>query len=111
MKQFVLDLTLDSNGSVLELNGHPVACVVPPPRSNGVADDEPWTDEKNERRCDLIDRKFAGGLSPAEHIELAELQEQMVRYRRKVAPLPLEAARKLHQELLAKAVAAQKPAK
>ena len=32
VKQFVLGLTADPSGSVLELNGQPVACVVPPPK-------------------------------------------------------------------------------
>ena len=68
-----------------------------------INDDELWTDAKNQRRCDLIDRKYAGGLNPAETAELTVLQEQMLRYRQRVAPLPLEAARQLHQELLKKA--------
>jgi hypothetical protein len=66
-------------------------------------EDEPWTDAKNQRRCDLIDRKYAEGLKPAEAAELAVLQEQMLRCRQRVAPLPLEAALRLHQELLKKA--------
>jgi len=67
-------------------------------------DKEPWTKEKNDRRCDLIERKHGGGgLTPAEALELARLQEQMLRYRDRVAPLPLEHARQLHQDLLEKA--------
>jgi len=42
-------------------------------------------------------------LSPAEEAELALLQDVMYRYIDKVAPLPLDAARSLHQELLQKA--------
>src|SRR5262249_33820014 len=86
----------------------PVAWVVPasPPAANG---DEPWTEAKNQRRCDLIDRKHAGSLTPPEAAELAQLQEQMLRHRQRVAPLPLEDARRLHQELLNKA-ASQPPA-
>jgi hypothetical protein len=68
---------------------------------------EQWTDAKNERRCALIDRKYADGLTAAEAAELAVLQEQMLRYRQRVAPLPLEHARRLHQELLAKAARVQ----
>jgi hypothetical protein len=87
VKQFVLSLPIDPNGSVLELEGRPIACVLPPPSEDG--DDEPWTKEKNDRRCDLIDRKYEGaGLTPAEALELARLQEQMLRYRQRVAPLP-----------------------
>jgi hypothetical protein len=66
-------------------------------------EDEAWTEAKNQRRCDLIDRKYAGGLTPPEAAELAQLQEEMLRHRQRVTPLPLEDARCLHQELLAKA--------
>lgn len=106
VKRFVLSLPTDSQGSVLELNGQAVAWLVPAigPAMNG---DEPWTDAKNERRCDLIDRKYAGGITAAEAAELAVLQEQMLHYRQRVAPLPLEDARQLHQDLLAKAARAQ----
>jgi hypothetical protein len=111
VKQFLLGLIVDPSGSVVELNGQPVACVVPPmKRTNGTAEAEVWTEEKNARRVALIERKHAAGLSPAEHIELAGLQEEMLRYRRKVAPLPLEESRRLHQELLAQ-VAAQNTSK
>ena len=106
VKRFVLSLPSDPHGSILELNGQAVVCVLPASVVSEEEDDSPWTEEKNVRRCDLIDRKFAGGITPAEALELARLQEQMVRYRQKVAPLPLEDARKLHQELLAKAAAA-----
>lgn len=103
VKQFVLGLTIDPSGSVLELNGQPVACIVPPPKAtNGVTVPE-WTDAKNARRVDLIKKKHAGGLSAAEHVELAGLQDEMLRYRQQVAPLPLDDARRLHQELLARA--------
>jgi hypothetical protein len=103
VKQFVLGLMIDPSGSVLELNGHPVACVVPPPKSaNGAALPE-WNDAKDARRVELITKKHADGLSPAEHFELAGLQDEMLHYRQKVAPLPLEDARRLHQELLARA--------
>ena len=65
--------------------------------------DGPWTEPKNARRCDLIDRKYDGGLTPAEESEVAHLQEQMLRHRQRVAPLPLEDTRRLYQELLARA--------
>lgn len=101
VKRFVLSLPADRSGSVLELNGQPIVCVVPADVVlEGENDNGDWTAAKNERRCDLIDRKYAGGITPAEVIELARLQEQMLRYRQRVAPLPLEDARKLHQELL-----------
>jgi hypothetical protein len=109
VKQFVLGLTADANGAVLELNGQPVACLVPPPKAmNGDLEPE-WTDTKNTRRIELIKKKHASGLSPSEHVELAGLQNEMLRFRQKVAPLPLEHARHMHQELLAHAAAQKSP--
>ena len=64
--------------------------------------DEPWTEAHNDRRCDLIDRKYAIGLTISEGQELARLQELMVSHRRRVAPLPLEDARRLYRELAAR---------
>lgn len=107
VKRFVLSMPVDPQASVLELNGQAVAWVV---LASAVATngDEPWTKEKNDRRCDLIDRKYAcERLTLAEALELAQLQEQMQRYRQGVAPWPLEEARRLHQELLEQAALAQ----
>jgi len=63
---------------------------------------EEWSEEKNSRRCDLIDRQIEGDLSPEERIELEDLQRQAMAYRDRVAPLPIEGTRRLHQELLEK---------
>ncbi len=104
VKRFILSLSVEPEGLVLESEGRQVAWVVAPApgADNG---DEPWTDAKNTRRCRLIDRKYDGGLTAAEAAELARLQDQMLRCRQRVAPLPLEDARRLHQELLQKAAA------
>lgn len=108
VKRFVLSLPPDPHGAVLELEGRAVAFVVSAVDAKQNGEDEPWTKAKNDRRCDLIDRKHVGGgLSPAEALELARLQEQMLRYRDRVAPLPLDDARRLHQQLLEKAGRAQ----
>jgi hypothetical protein len=110
VKRFVLSVSADPAGSVLELAGRAVACVLPPMKEmNGSAGEEDWSDAKNARRADLIKKKHAGSLAPAELLELAGLQEAMLRYRQKVAPLPLNDARKLHQELLARAAVQQPP--
>ena len=108
VRQFVLALSASPEGVVLESAGRPVACVVPPPRATNAAGahEGEWTGEKNRRRCELIDRRYNGSLSPAEEAELALLQDVMYSYIDKVAPLPLDAARKLHQELLEKAARA-----
>jgi hypothetical protein len=107
VQRFFLSLTTAPNGAVLELNGRAVACVLPVPPAGAVDDAaEEWTEAKNERRCDLIDREIAGTLTPDEAVELQRLQGEMLRHRRGTAPLPLDDARRLHQELLAKAAAA-----
>lgn len=109
VRQFVRTLSVPPDGTVLELEGEPVACVLPPPRpTNGTGKDaEDWTDAKNARRCDLIDREIDGAITPAEVLELRQLQTEMLRYQQKVAPWPIEAARQLHRELLKKAAKAQ----
>ena len=61
-----------------------------------------WTDEKNRRRCELIDRKYDHGLNSAEEAELALLQDALYCFIDQIAPLPLDEARSLHQELLLK---------
>ncbi len=104
IRQFVLALSASGDGAVLESAGRAVACIVPPPRPGEASTPEQeWTDEKNRRRCELIDRKYDHGLSPTEEAELALLQNAMYRYIDRVAPLPLDEARRLHQELLQKA--------
>jgi hypothetical protein len=102
VKRFFLSLSGEAQGSVVEINGQPIVCLMPIP-ANGKNDIEPWTDERNRRRCDLIDKEIDGALTPAEAVELQQLQKAMLRYRHKVAPLPLAAARELHQELLHRA--------
>lgn len=102
VKRFFLTLAADPQGAVVELKGQPVACLLPvcagADEGNGV-----WTDAMNERRCDLIDKEIDGSLRAEEAIELRGLQQAMLKYRRRVAPLPMAATRQLHQELLAKA--------
>ena len=108
IKQFFLSLPLGPEGAVVELNGQALACVVPiAAGDNGHADDEEWTGARNERRCALIDRKYERGLTPAEEADLAALQAAMYRHVDRVAPLPLDETRKLHQRLLEKAIQAR----
>jgi hypothetical protein len=68
-----------------------------------------WTDAKNDRRCELVDQKIAGALTPTEAAELAELQEQMALHRDQVAPLPVEYARELYRDLRDRDKAGNKP--
>lgn len=58
--------------------------------------EEVWTEEKNNRRCDLIDKKYKlGHLAADEVYELKLLQEEMLQYQAKIAPLDIEGAEKL----------------
>src|ERR1043165_8389710 len=102
VRQFVLALSASADGAVLESEGRPVACVIPPPSATLGAAAQPgeWTEQMNRRRCELINRKHEQGLTPSEEAELALLQDATPCTIDKVAPLPLDAARKLHQELL-----------
>jgi hypothetical protein len=62
--------------------------------------DGDWSDELNERRIELIDKDIQGDITTGERAELTELQRKAVAYRDRVAPLPIEGARRLHQQLL-----------
>lgn len=109
VKQFFLSLPSDPEGTVVEVNGRAVARLVPilagdNDASNGEGS---WTKEKNVRRCFLIDREIEGTISLEEARELAALQRQMLQPVQRMAPLPMEATRRLHEELLAKAEAAR----
>lgn len=61
-----------------------------------------WNEAKNSRRCELIDKEIQGTLSDKEKRELALLTREMRVYRSRVAPLPIDAATHLHQQLLEK---------
>ena len=71
VKRFVLALTVDRGGSVLELNGQAVACVIPAPRPvRGASTSVAWTEHKITRRCELIDREIDGVLTQEEVVEV-----------------------------------------
>jgi hypothetical protein len=106
IQQFFVSLPVGPEGAVVELNGPALACVVPIVADNGHAGDEEWTSARNERRCELIDRKYERGLTPPEEAELVALQAAMCRQVDRVAPLPLDETRELHQRLLEKAIQA-----
>lgn len=68
--------------------------------SHEAADAGEWTEEKNARRCELIDRKIQERITADEAEELDRLQQALRRYLDCVAPLPLEGAKRLHAKLL-----------
>ena len=61
---------------------------------------EPWTEDRNERRCELIDKDIEGTHTEAEKWELERLQDCFHEYLDTVAPPPLEGAQRLHRQLL-----------
>jgi hypothetical protein len=71
--------------------------------SSGPPDD--WTEEKNARRFALIDKEIAGQLTPAEVAELSLLEREMDLFLQRVAPLPLEAVRAIHEQLVRQSLA------
>lgn len=62
-----------------------------------------WTEDKNRRRENLLNQKYDRGLSAAEEVELTELRRGWFAYVDRVAALPIEAARRMYEELLQKA--------
>jgi transcriptional regulator with XRE-family HTH domain len=58
-----------------------------------------WTEEKNARRCELIDRKIQNRITAMEEHELQVLQEALRGHLDQVAPLPLRGATRLHAKL------------
>ena len=105
-QQFILESVADPGGSVVVKDGRAVAHVTPPTTAVDGLPDGDWTEAKNQRRCDLIDREIDGTLTAAERAELEGLQRQMLRHRHRVAPLPLAHAAQLLEELERKAAAA-----
>jgi hypothetical protein len=59
-----------------------------------------WSEEMNARRCDLIDKDIQRTIRDDERQELEMLTDQFREFRRQTAPLPIEAALRLHAELL-----------
>jgi len=59
-----------------------------------------WTAEKEARRRDLIDKDIVGTITVEERAELATLDLQGNQHYDRIAPRPIEGARRLHQQLL-----------
>ena len=57
-----------------------------------------WTEEKNARRCDLIDKSIDSSLTRNEFDELKILQEEMLQYRFEKAPLDIDGLLKFMEE-------------
>lgn len=96
--RFVLSLPTDPNGTRLRVNGKTLFRVIPVSPSDNSAEHD-WSDERNARRCLLIDKEVRGAITANEATELEDLQDQLRRYRRQVAPLPLAETRQMLEEL------------
>jgi hypothetical protein len=64
-----------------------------------------WNEDKNARRCELIDKKHDSGLSSAEEAELDRLQSELATHQRQVAPRPLAILELLEEALRNRAAA------
>jgi len=106
VKNFFATLALTAEGSLVEMNGRAVVHLTPAKPIVVEPDESEWTPQSNHRRCDLVDKKFAGGLTSVEEAELAQLTAGLRRFVDRVAPVPLDEVRKLHQQLLEKAAPA-----
>src|SRR5262245_7244334 len=49
-----------------------------------------WTEAKNDRRCELIRKKFSTGIDQTDGEELSRLQEEISAYRARTVPLPYD---------------------
>lgn len=58
-----------------------------------------WTEAKSARRFALIDKEIDGTLDPREAQELEQLTREIDDYLRRIAPLPIEETRLLHEQL------------
>ena len=58
-----------------------------------------WTEAKNDRRCDLIDKGMDRSMTLDESAEFDDLQRQMLEHRRRVAPLPIAEAQAFIESL------------
>ena len=76
VRKFVLAIEFSRGGTLLEFDGKPIACILPPETPSF---DRVWTDVLNQRRCQLIDKRFETGLTTNENDDLAGLQMQMLR--------------------------------
>jgi hypothetical protein len=54
---------------------------------------EGWTEAKNQRRCDLIDKEINGSITLAEQVELDMLQQELYAAHPRVTREELDALR------------------
>jgi|GEM_PF-5334546 len=74
----------------------------------GCDESNAWTEEKNRRRCHLIDKSLQSELTAAEQNELTLLQQHAEDHLDEIAPPPMQGALLLHSRLLRLAGASDK---
>ncbi len=105
--RFILSLPANPDGTQLRVNGKTLFRVFPEVTPEHLIYPE-WTSERNARRCALIEKEIRSEITADEAIELEELQCQLRRYRRNIAPLPLAETRRMFDELEHKAAQASR---
>ncbi len=80
IQQFLRTLSADPEGVLFELNGQPLARLVPMPSTKPSKFSSLWSSDQEDRREFLIDRELEGSLTPEEAEELKALQRQMNEY-------------------------------
>lgn len=95
VKRFLLSLSAGEETTV-EWNGQPLLRVRPVVAGTDAGG---WSDAKNARRFELIDRELDETITATEAEELERLQSEFRRHRRRVAPLPLAETRELLEAL------------
>ncbi len=98
VKDFLNNLSISETPTVFEVNGRRVYILVRPPVESTTRDE--WTSEMNHRRHDLVLKEIAGSLTFDEAVELADLNMIQDRWLDRVAPLPFEHVRRLHDQLV-----------
>ena len=63
-------------------------------------DSASWSEEKDRRRCELIDKSVHAELTGVELHELSELQHEAESHFDEVAPPPIDGALQIHAQLL-----------
>jgi hypothetical protein len=64
------------------------------------ASDEAWSENKNDRRCALIRKRFSKGITPEEARELGHLQDELSAFRKMHAPLPYDIVDALQEAVI-----------
>ncbi len=80
-----------------------VSVTLEPGSTMAVDSNDEWNTEKDNRRCDLIDKDIDETITANEAVELELLQNQHRAWLRRTAPLPLEGTRRLYDELMQQA--------